>query len=144
MKKLSILFVSISIMMLPTKCSSPSADQLCTNSETRGQIISELVNNDNYMNQVMDSMMQNNHGMEMMTGNNPMMNSKMSGKGMMDRMRSDTSMQRLMMNNMMYMLENDSVFCANVGNRIMKNENMKNKMMQQEETDRSDHGMMNY
>ena len=39
-----------------TKCNNASSDKLCSNPETRGKVISELMNNDTYMKEVMDSM----------------------------------------------------------------------------------------
>lgn len=55
MKNISILFLSFSVMVLFTQCNSPAPEKLCDNTATRGKIISELMSNDDYMNEVMDS-----------------------------------------------------------------------------------------
>lgn len=88
MKKLTILFTGLLTIMVLSQCSKPSIGILMNNAETRGKIISELVNNDGYMTEVMDSMMHSNHGMKMMSQNH----------NMMKMMMSDSSMKHKMMN----------------------------------------------
>jgi hypothetical protein len=124
MKYTATLIVMASMLLFSTNCNNPSADKLCKDDESRGKIISELVNNHDYMNQVMDSVMQNKYGMELMARNHDMKGSMMSGQSMMNMMKSDTSMHRMMMD----MMDKDSAFCSKMGNLMMENPNMKNMM----------------
>lgn len=122
----------LTIIMLHTQCNNPSPEKICNDTASRGKIISILTNNHHYLNQVMDSISQNNHGMEMMDSYHDMKRTTLSGKGMKKMMMSDTSMHRMMMD----MMETDSAFCSKMGNWMIENPKMKkmmkDKMMQHE------------
>lgn len=114
MKKIMILTLSISAMVSFTQCSKPSADKLCSDADTRGKIITELVNNNDYRIELMDSIMGNMDAMQMMAGNQQMMHSMMSGgrmEMMMDHMmgmtNTDSMMFKMMLHKTMNMCDQD-------------------------------------
>lgn len=111
MNNMTILLVSALVMTLFTQCNNSSVDQLVSNADSRGNIISELMNNDAYMKQVMDSL-HAKHGGAMFDRSSEMMRGdKQMGMKMMDNMmemcRSDTSMFKIMMSKTMNMCEMD-------------------------------------
>jgi hypothetical protein len=115
MKKLAILLLSVSVLISFTQCSTPSPDKLCSDADTRGKIISELMNNDAYMKEVMDSM-KTKHGdaivstsCDMMKGDKAMGTKMMNN--MMDMCMADTSMCSMMMGKTMDMCDADQGKC---------------------------------
>jgi len=120
MKKMKIIFLAVISLFLFTKCENSSSDKLCNNAESRGKIISTLMHSDTYMNEVMDSMMQSNHSMQMMAGNHNMMNMMMSDPSthtmimdkMMNMSNTDSSMCKMMMGKTMDMCDVDQGKCG--------------------------------
>ena len=102
MKKLNILLLSALSLILFSQCNNPTPDKLLQNSETRGKVISALMNDDNYSKELMDSMM---HTM-------------MAGRGM-SVMMSDASTKNMMMNNMMSMCSSDTSMCKMMMDKTM-------------------------
>lgn len=120
MKKLLILLVSsATVFLLFTECSNPSTQELCSNTESRRKIIAELVNNPDYMNEFVDSVVQSLHGTEMIVKNQHLMRSMISGKGMNNVMMSDISIKNMMMNNMMDMCNTDTSMCKMMMGKTM-------------------------
>lgn len=56
MKKTTILLLSIAVLISFTQCNNPAPENLCEKAGTHGKIVSARMNNDAYMNEVMDSM----------------------------------------------------------------------------------------
>lgn len=56
MKKITLPLFSFLMLAMLTQCKNTSPDTLITNVDSRAKTISILLNNDAYMNQVMDSM----------------------------------------------------------------------------------------
>lgn len=115
MKKMTMLLVSALVMTLFTQCNNSSIDQLVSNGDSRGKIISELVNNDAYMKQVMDSLHAKHGGAMLDMSSEMTRGNKQMGMKMMDNMmemcKSDTSMFKMMMSKTMKMCEMDEAKC---------------------------------
>ncbi|MBK8426175.1 MAG: hypothetical protein IPL27_09515 [Lewinellaceae bacterium] len=108
MKKVTILLLSVAALISFTQCNNTDPEKLSTNPATRGKLISSLMNNDAYMNEVMDSM-QTRHGASM-AKNDKAMNAEMMDK-MMDMCKSDTAMCKMMMDKTAAMCEADQSKC---------------------------------
>ena len=84
MKKILIAILAIAGILSLTNCTTPNTDNV-SNADTRGKVISQLMSNDAYMNEVMDSMKTKHpHTMDM-SGDNMM-------DKMMDMCKADTAM----------------------------------------------------
>jgi len=115
MKKVTILLIAALVMTLFTQCNNSSVDQLVSNPDSRGDIISELMSNDAYMNQIMDSL-HAKHGGAMLDRSSAMMKGdRQMGMKMMNNMmemcKSDTNMFKMMMSKTMNMCEMDEAKC---------------------------------
>jgi predicted Zn-ribbon and HTH transcriptional regulator len=97
MKKIILTLFSVAMLFSLTQCNNPTSEKLCSNADTRGKIISELMNNDSYMNEVMDSMRTKHPDVILST--------------LFVIAKSDKAMQTEMMNNMMSMCSSDSSMC---------------------------------
>ncbi len=119
MKKGILLLLSIVSLLLFTRCEKATPEKTLENAETRGKIISTLLNDPQYSAEFMDSMMKSHHAMEKMTDNQPMMDMMLSdpqnGNAMMDNMMgmcsSDPAMCKTMMSKTMDMCEGDTSKC---------------------------------
>ena len=153
MKKVTLLVLSALVMISLTQCNSQSSADICSDSSTRGKIISELMSNDAYMKEVMDSM-KTKHSHEMMSSSCEMMkNDKAMGVemmgNMMDMCKSDTSMCKMMMGKTMDMCDMDESKCTMMkgcmeehpkGMESMKNMGMCNmKGMDSKKDEHSEH-----
>jgi hypothetical protein len=137
MKKTTILLISALVMILFTQCNNASIDQLVSNSDSRGNIISELMNNDAYRNQIMDSLRAKHAGVMFNMSSDMMKGDKQMRMKMMDNMmemcKSDTSMFKMMMSKTMNMCEMDEAKCKMMASsmhghpKVMKSMKM-NKM----------------
>lgn len=116
-KTKTFLFIAVVIFSF-TQCSNPTSESILQNAEKRGEIISVLLNNQDYTFQLMDSMMLNNHTIMMMYQN----------KDFMHKMMYDSSLKNMMMTNMMYMMVNDSLSGSNMTDMIMNNDRMRSMM----------------
>jgi len=103
MKNLNILLLSAATLILFSQCNNPNTDEILKNSETRGNVISTLMNDDNYSKELMDSMMAKKH----------------KGHMMMNHMMSDTSMSTMMMDKMMDKCKSDSSMCKKMMGKTM-------------------------
>jgi len=116
MKKLTILFLSVAVLLSFTKCNNSTSDKLCSNAATRGKIISELLNNDAYLNEMMDSM-QTKHPDVILSNVFVIAKSdKPMQENMMDKMtdmcKMDSSMCKMMIDKTMDMCEADQSKCG--------------------------------
>ena len=108
MKKAAILSLFVAALISLTQCNNTPPDQLYSNAATRGKAISTLMNNEAYMNEVMDSMRVKHSAS--MTKNDNAMNAKMMDK-MMAMCKSDTAMCKMMMDKTAAMCEADQAKC---------------------------------
>jgi hypothetical protein len=112
-KILTIVFAVATVFSL-TQCGNNSGNEI-SNAEVRAKIISDLMDNENYMKEVMDAM-KSKHGDAMVSNSYDMMQadkvsgSKMMGM-MMDMCKSDTSMCKMMMGKTMEMCDMDKEKC---------------------------------
>ncbi len=110
MKKISLALLFILVSFTFQCCDSAESDKTVENPEGRAKMISALMKNDVYMNEVMDSMR--------MKHSDAMMNNMMA-KGdkekmmnnMMEMCKTDPSMCKMMMSKTMDMCESDSSMC---------------------------------
>ena len=114
MKNLSILILCVTSVLILTQCNNSSVDKLCSNADSRGKVISELMNNDEYMMEVMDSM-NTTHADAMVTASCGMMKGDKAGmqmmNSMMDMCKEDSSMCKKMMGKTMDMCDSDNSRC---------------------------------
>lgn len=121
MKKLIIAILAITGTFLLTQCTTANADNITSNADTRGKVISQLMNNDAYMNEVMDSMKTKHPHMMDMSGDNMM-------DKMMDMCKADSTMCKKMMGKTMEMCNNDSAKCKMMMNEMKPHPNVMKSM----------------
>lgn len=130
MKK-SIMYITVLfVMVFFSQCNNTTTDDLTSNADSRGKIISQLMNNETYMSEVMDSM-KSKHGMSggMEDSKNKMdMSMDMMSK-MMEKCKTDTAMCKMMMDKTMDMCDQDSSKCKMMM-ESMKSHPKSMKMMQ--------------
>ncbi len=112
MNKIKILFIAVAALTTFTQCDT-APKTILEKPDTRGKMISALMNNDVYMKEVMDSM-QVKHGGNMsamsMGKGDMKMDENMMNK-MMDMGKTDPAMGKMMMDKMMSMSDADSSMC---------------------------------
>jgi len=115
MKKIILLPFAFAILFSLTQCINPALEKLISNAETRGKIISALMNDDAYMNEVMDSMMIKHPDVILSTVFVLAKNDMHTQENMMDKMtdmcKMDSSMCKMMMGKTMDMCEADQSKC---------------------------------
>jgi hypothetical protein len=109
MKPIAILLLSFTALFSLTQCNSTTPEMVSKDPAMRGKMISNLVNNEVYMQQVMDSMaVQHSKGMGK---HEHAMNTEMMDK-MMAACQTDSTMCKKMMSKTMDMCEADQAKCA--------------------------------
>ncbi len=108
MKKITTLLLSVAALISFTQCNNTPPNELCSNAATRGKVISTLMNNEAYMNEVMDSM-QVKHGAAM-AKNDKAMQAEMMDK-MMANCKMDPAVCKSMMDKTMEMCDADQSRC---------------------------------
>ena len=116
-----------------TNAQKQTAEEMLKDSVKQKEIFIAIYSDHTQMTQFMQGMMQNEHAMQMMAGNHQMM---------MDMMKKDTSMCKMMMGNMMDSMEKDSPLCKMMCKQMMNNGHMKG-MMGGDMTKCPMHGKMN-
>lgn len=112
-KILTIVFAVATVFSL-TQCGNNSGNEI-SNADHRAKIISELMNNENYMKEVMDTM-KSKHGEAMVSTSYDLIkddtatSTKMMSM-MMEMCKSDTSMCKMMMGKTMEMCDTDKEKC---------------------------------
>jgi hypothetical protein len=116
MKKITLTLMTFAMLFLLMQCSNPSPEKLCTDAVTRGRIISCLMNNDGYMNEVMDSMRTKHPDVILSTVFVIAKEDKQMQENMVDNMmgmcKADSSMCKTMMAKTMDMCDSDSGKCS--------------------------------
>ena len=126
MKKITLTLLSFALLFTLTHCNKTSPDALTSNAETRAKTISALVNNEAYMNQVMDSMRTKHPDAVLstifiMAKNNGQMQEKMMNK-MTDMCKTNPSMTKMMVGKTMNMLDDSKTSCCETGKMMMGDE----------------------
>lgn len=112
-KILTIVFAVVTVLIF-TQCDSNSGNEI-SNADVRAKVISELMDNDEYMKEVMGAM-KIKHGEAIVSTSHDMMKddkaigTKMIGS-MMDMCMGDTSMCKMMMGKTMEMCDMDKEKC---------------------------------
>lgn len=132
MKTITIVFgflVMTSILGCADQKQTPEV--ILANKETRDQVMGAISDDNEMMNEMMAHMMQSDHTMQMMEGNQGMM-VKMMGNHqvMMQMMEKDTAMASMMMDQMMGMMEKDSTLCNTMCKKMGGNKHMMDMMQQ--------------
>ena len=117
MKVLMTLFIATITLFFACTAPTNPADQL-KNEAQRKAIINELMQNPTYATEVMDSMLTKDHAQQLMQHDKGMMHMMMTENDI-TRIMSDTSAHKMMMNNMMRMIEKDSVTWRNMCKKMM-------------------------
>ena len=116
MKKIILLPFAFAMLFSLTQCNNPAPEKLISNTETRGKIISALMNNDAYMNEAMDSMMIKHPDVILSTVFVLAKNDMHTQENMMDKMtdmcKMDSSMCKMMMGKTMEMCDMDKSKCS--------------------------------
>ena len=116
MKKLTTILFSVATVLSFTQCTNPSADKLCSNADTRAKVITELMDNDAYMEEVMVAMKTKHGDAIVSTSCDMMKGDKATGIQMMNSMMSmckdDSSMCKMMMGKTMDMCDSDKGKCT--------------------------------
>lgn len=100
--KNSILFLFISLFFLSAGCAQQAnVDALLENQETKNEIFTAIMQDEELMNDFMNEMMANENAMMSMRGNQQMMGHMMDQGHMRTMMQENPDMQKTMMNNMM-------------------------------------------
>lgn len=115
LKMAAILFLSFATLVLLTQCNNSTPEKLANGADTRGKVISVLVNNETYMKEVMDSM-STKHPKDIMS----MLfvfakDNRQMQENMMDKMigmgNNDSAMCKMMMGKTMAMADADPSKC---------------------------------
>ena len=115
MKKIILPVIAFAALISFTQCTGPETENLSSNPAARGKAISTLMNNDAYMNEVMDSMRTKHpevilSTVFLLTKDDKTMQGKMMDK-MMDMCKMDSSMCKMMMGKTMDMCDADQSKC---------------------------------
>jgi hypothetical protein len=114
MKKIITIVFAVATIFSFTQCSNNSSNEI-TNADNRAKVISELMDNPAYMQEVMTAM-KTKHGEALVSTSCDMMKddketcTKMMGN-MMDMCKSDTGMCKMMMGKTMDMCDMDKEKC---------------------------------
>jgi hypothetical protein len=114
MKKIITIVFAVATIFSFTQCSNNSSNEI-TNADNRAKVISELMDNPAYMQEVMTAM-KTKHGEAIVSTSCDMMKddketcTKMMGS-MMDMCKSDTGMCKMMMGETMEMCDMDKEKC---------------------------------
>lgn len=123
MKKCILVLCVFAILLTLTQCNNASPDKITSDADSRAKTISVLMNNDAYMNQVMDSM-QTKHpdailsAVFIMANSDNKVQEKMMTK-MMEMCKMDTSMTKMMVGKTMKMLDESNLGCCTTGKMMM-------------------------
>ena len=120
MKTLQSICVII-LLILISGCTgqAQTTAEILKNGQQREEIMAAISNDHEMMDEMLDYMMDSDHAMQMMEGD----------QGMMGRMmEKDTAMAAGMINNMMAMMEKDSTMCNMMGGMMMRNKHMMDMM----------------
>ncbi|MGV8813527.1 MAG: hypothetical protein ACOH2D_05385 [Gelidibacter sp.] len=104
MKTLTIILSMIGLLSLNSCKQETDPQAFMESPETRSEVFNAITQNDDYMDEFMESMHNNEHTMQMMQGNKKMMGSMMKGEGM-QMMMKDSMMMKNMMHGMMGNME---------------------------------------
>ena len=116
MKQIVTVLFAVAVMFSFTQCTNSSVDKLCSNADTRAKVITELMDNDAYMKEVMVAMKAKHGDAIASTSFDMMKEDKSMGIKMMDNMMdmcmADTAMCKMMMGKTMDMCDVDKSKCS--------------------------------
>jgi len=115
-----ILLVTMGFLVLNGCTQKPDVSALLKNDETKAEIFNAITNDDDYMMGFMENMQTSEQAMQLMQGNQKMMGTMMQGGGMRMAM-NDSTMMKIMMQQMM--TDSNSM---NSMMKMMKNKGMIN------------------
>jgi len=123
MKTNNLILFSFLVLFTLTQCNSASPDKITSSADSRAKTISELMNNDAYMTQVMDSMRTKHPDailstIFIMAKSDKQMQEKMMTK-MTDMCKMDTSMTKMVVGKTMKMLDESNLDCCTTGKMMM-------------------------
>ena len=129
MKKLTILLLLAVVLISLTRCNNTTPENLSRNADTRGKIISEFMNSDAYMNEIMDSMRTRHPDVILSSVFVIAKDNKPMQEGMMDNMngmcKMDSSTCKMMMGKTMDMCDMDQSSCNMMMGEMQSRPNVK-------------------
>lgn len=112
MKKITLLLFTVATLFSFTQCTSYSSKGLCSNDETRAKVITELIDNEAYLKELMIALESKHSEAIVSTSCEMMRKDHLMGSNMMDSMMdlcmSDTNMCRMIMGKTMDLCEIDT------------------------------------
>lgn len=127
------LTVALTLLISIVACSeqTTSANAVLKDAQQRGTLMDSISNDQTLMTEMMGHMLQSDAAMQLMEGNHEMMGKMMGNRQtMMAMMAKDTAMAGKMMDDMMAMMEKDSVSCSMMCGKMMGNQHMMGMMQQ--------------
>lgn len=123
MKHTTLMLFCLVMLFTLTQCKNNSADTLSSDADIRAKTISALVNNDAYMNQVMDSMRTKHpdailSAIFIVAKNDKQIQEKLMNN-LADMCKMDTSMTKMMSRKTMNMLDDSKLDCCATGKMLM-------------------------
>jgi len=101
MKTLVIILSAIGLLSLNSCKQETDPQALMENPETRTEVFNTIMENQDYMTELMSQMQNSEQAMQMMQGNKKMMGYMMQGEGMQMMMMDNKQMRHSMMSQMM-------------------------------------------
>jgi glutamine synthetase adenylyltransferase len=118
---------AVALVVVTGIANAQTPDKTLDNPTSRAKIISSLLNNHAYMNELMDSMKHSHHAQMMMADRPDMM------KSMMDDMMKNDATRKTMMNEMMNSAEKDKMMCKEMMDMMMSKPALKEQMEKSDE-----------
>jgi len=101
MKTLVIILSAIGLLSLNSCKQETDPQALMENPETRTEVFNTIMENQDYMTELMSQMQNSEQAIQMMQGNKKMMGSMMQGEGVQMMMMDNKQMRHSMMSRMM-------------------------------------------
>lgn len=123
MKNIIHVLLSFAMLFTLTQCNNTSPDKITSDADSRAKTISALINNDAYMNQVMDSMRTEHPDVILsdifiIAKSDRQMQEKMMNK-MTEMYKTDTAMTKMLVGKTMNMLDDSKLSCWETGKMLM-------------------------
>lgn len=129
MKKITLSIFAFAMLFTLTQCNNSTSENHGEKSGAHGKDISAMMNNEAYMNEVMDSMRSNHPDIILSAAFSMANNNREMQEGMMDKMtgmcKMDSATCKMMMSKTMDMADADSSACNMMMGSIQSHPNVK-------------------
>lgn len=118
-----LTLLGFAMLLTLTQCNNTSPDKITSDADSRAKTISELINNDAYMSQVMDSMRSKHpdvilSSIFVIAKSDKQVQDKMMTK-MTEMCKGDTVMTKMVVGKTMNMLDESKLGCCETGKMMM-------------------------